>query len=183
MIFNNQPSSRTFSLHSPDFEHGAPIPQQFTCDGENISPELTWTYQPIENASPAKRIESYVLIVDDPDAQKVVGKIFVHWIVLMPSHVAKLQKGISGQTRAPIYEWDGTIREIVNNSKQAAYYGPCPPVNTEPHTYHFTLFATNTLIQDMNTRFFDTPFTAEQFRATMTDSIVAETVLTGTYKR
>jgi len=176
-------SSRILSLHSSDFEHGASIPQQFTCDGENISPELTWTYQPMNNAVPTKKIESYVLIVDDPDAEKIIGKIFVHWIVLMPSHVNHLQKGISGTARAPIYEWDRTIREIINDSKKAAYYGPCPPTNTGSHTYRFTLFATNTLIQDMNTRFFDIPFTAEQFRVTMTDSIIAETILTGTYKR
>jgi phosphatidylethanolamine-binding protein (PEBP) family uncharacterized protein len=36
----------TVQLKAPAFEPGADIPQQFTCDGLNISPALSWTTPP-----------------------------------------------------------------------------------------------------------------------------------------
>ncbi|SRR6266496_4637477 len=52
--------------------HGDSIPKQFTCEGQNISPELSWTDAP-------KETKSLVLILQDPDAPKQNG--FTHWIV------------------------------------------------------------------------------------------------------
>src|SRR5262249_61080363 len=50
-----------FKLNSHSFSDGATIPKKYTCDGDDLSPELHWTDQP----SAAK---SFALIVDDPDA-------------------------------------------------------------------------------------------------------------------
>ena len=48
-------------LTSSAFDYDGNIPAIYTCDGDDISPELTWSGIPA-NA------KSLVLIVDDPDA-------------------------------------------------------------------------------------------------------------------
>ena len=35
-----------FQISSPSFEHNARIPARFTCEGEDISPELRWSGAP-----------------------------------------------------------------------------------------------------------------------------------------
>lgn len=51
----------TFSLTSPAFTKGGAILAKYTCDGDDISPPLSWNGVP-ENA------QSLALIMDDPDA-------------------------------------------------------------------------------------------------------------------
>ncbi len=58
-------------LVSPAFGDGQMIPQENTCDGRDISPELQWAAIPDETRSLA-------LIVDDPDAP---SGTFVHWVL------------------------------------------------------------------------------------------------------
>jgi phosphatidylethanolamine-binding protein (PEBP) family uncharacterized protein len=48
-------------LTSKDFTHNSYIPSEFTIDGRNVSPQLSWTDAPEET-------ESYALAVTDPDA-------------------------------------------------------------------------------------------------------------------
>jgi hypothetical protein len=59
------------TLTSPAFPSEAPVPRQYTCDGEDRSPELRWTGAPAETGSLA-------LIVHDPDAPR--GD-FTHWVL------------------------------------------------------------------------------------------------------
>ena len=61
-------------LTSPAFADGAAIPPRFTCEAEDISPELRWTGIPTGT-------KSFGLIVDDPDApDPSAPKItWVHW--------------------------------------------------------------------------------------------------------
>jgi Raf kinase inhibitor-like YbhB/YbcL family protein len=47
-----------------------PIPRRFTCDGEDISPELSWHGVP-------DHTEAFALVMEDPDAP--LG-IFTNWI-------------------------------------------------------------------------------------------------------
>lgn len=51
----------SLTIASGAFKNMGPIPARFTCDGEDISPPLSWTNVP-------KEAQSLALIVDDPDA-------------------------------------------------------------------------------------------------------------------
>ena len=60
-----------FKLSSPAFQDSGSIPQKFTCQGENKSPELNWSEAPAST-------QSLALIMDDPDAP---GGTFTHWVL------------------------------------------------------------------------------------------------------
>ena len=56
-------------LLSSAIQEGQPIPQRFTCEGENVSPEFYWEDAP-------KGTKSFVLTLHDPDAPRDNG--FTH---------------------------------------------------------------------------------------------------------
>ena len=58
-------------LTSPEFLHKGTIPRVFTCQGENVDPELN-----IEDVPEGTK--SLAIIVDDPDAS---AGTWVHWVV------------------------------------------------------------------------------------------------------
>jgi len=64
----------SLELKSPDFTASGNIPKQFTCEGADISPALSWD-------APPAATQSFVLIADDPDAP--VGT-WVHWVLFGP---------------------------------------------------------------------------------------------------
>ena len=58
-------------LTSPEFENKGNIPEKFSCQGEDINPELNIEDLPDE-------VKSLVLIVKDPDAPPGT---WLHWLV------------------------------------------------------------------------------------------------------
>jgi hypothetical protein len=111
----------SFTLTSTSFAAGDAIPRRFTCDGEDISPDLAWDGMPDGTAA-------LVLLVDDPDAGG-----WVHWIVLDVdgSQTGALPLGVSASPDAP--------RQGRNDFGEIGWGGPCPPSGT--HRYTFTLYA------------------------------------------
>lgn len=114
------------TLTSPVIEAGGRIPERYTCNGADVSPELRW-----QNVPP--KAKSLVLIVKDPDAPR---GIFVHWVVYnIPSSAAGLPQGVSPVSRLN----DGTMQGA-NSFGVIGYRGPCPPPGGKHH-YHFELMA------------------------------------------
>lgn len=113
-------------LTSPAFKEGGKIPEKFTCEGDNISPELSISGVPFYAVT-------LVLIMDDPDVPESVrrDKMWDHWIVFnMPPRTSRIPEnaqpsGILGK----------------NTDGDLAYQGPCPP--DREHRYFFKLFALN----------------------------------------
>src|SRR6266702_64044 len=116
-------------LKSPAFRDGGAIPQNFTCDGGDTSPALTW------NAPPAGT-KSFALIVDDPDAP---GTTWVHWVVFnLPAEARGLPEAVP---RGEQIKGGGSQGR--NDFPQIGYGGPCPPPG-KPHRYFFKLYALDT---------------------------------------
>lgn len=112
-------------LASPAFAPGGQIPSEYTCDGADLSPPLTWSGVP-------DGTKSLVLVIEDPDAP---SGIFRHWAVFdIPAGVRALQAGYGPNPPA------GGFRETRNDFGKAGYGGPCPPPGPAHH-YHFRLFA------------------------------------------
>lgn len=112
-----------FTLSSPAFADGAGIPVRHTCDGQDLSPRLTWSGTP-------RGTRSLALIMDDPDAPRGT---FTHWLVYdIPRDAARFPEGLPhGQAG----------RMLANDFGRANYGGPCPPPGHGPHRYRFTLYA------------------------------------------
>jgi Raf kinase inhibitor-like YbhB/YbcL family protein len=108
------------SLASDAFQDGRPIPAEYTCDGSNRSPPLTWS-------EPPQGTKSFALVIDDPDAP---SGTFRHWGLF--NILASTRSIDAGQSA-------GT--SVVNDFGNPGYGGPCPPKGHGPHHYHFKLFA------------------------------------------
>jgi uncharacterized protein (TIGR00297 family)/Raf kinase inhibitor-like YbhB/YbcL family protein len=108
------------SVTSSAFRNGEVIPPEFSCDGENRSPDLNWSDLP-------QGTKSLALIADDPDAP--IGT-FTHWVVYnMNPSLTSLPQG-----SAPA----GTQGR--NSYGRLGYDGPCPP-RGQIHRYYFKLYA------------------------------------------
>jgi len=113
-------------LQSSAFADRSAIPRRFTCDGENLSPPLTWSNAP-------EGTRSYVLLCDDPDAP---GGTWHHWAVYdIPPDEAGLVDGAAQKAR---------LKQAINDFRRPGYGGPCPPPGHGIHHYHFRLLALST---------------------------------------
>src|SRR5881397_1713283 len=112
-------------ISSSAFQEGGTIPEKFSKNGQNVSPELR-----IEGA-PAEA-KSLALIVDDPDAP--VG-LFTHWLVCnIDPKTTEIAEG-----SVPKGALQGT-----NDFPGRGYDGPQPPSGT--HRYYFKIFALDRML-------------------------------------
>ena len=150
------------TLTSSAFAEGQAIPTKHTCDGENVSPGLSWSGIP-------EGTKSLALIADDPDAP---AGTWVHWVLYdVPAATTQLPENVPA------------ANDVLNGGKQGrndfkkiGYGGPCPPKGN-PHRYYFKLYA---LDQKLNLTAGATKANVEK---AMKGHILAEGKLMGTYKR
>jgi Raf kinase inhibitor-like YbhB/YbcL family protein len=103
----------SLTLSSPSFPNGGDIAKKFTCDGADVSPQLSWT-------DPPAAAKSFALLVDDPDAP--IGN-WNHWTAWnLPSTLRGLPEGVPKQAQLS----DGS-RQGRNDFRKPGYNGPCPP--------------------------------------------------------
>lgn len=122
----------TMKLSSTSFSNNNDIPAKYTCEGEDLSPTLTWSELP-------PGTKSLALIVDDPDAPdpKAPKMTYVHWVLYnIPPTANSLAEGIKTSALP-----EGT-REGTNDWQRTGYGGPCPPIGK--HRYFFKLYALDT---------------------------------------
>jgi hypothetical protein len=111
-------------LQSDAFQAGKTFPTQYTCEGQNVSPPLSWFGVP-------DGTQTLALIFDDPDAP---NGTFSHWVLYnIPPDVSELPENASENLPQGIVQG----RNSYGNSR---YEGPCPPHGSE-HQYFFRLFA------------------------------------------
>ncbi|WKZ18398.1 MAG: YbhB/YbcL family Raf kinase inhibitor-like protein [Candidatus Jettenia sp. CY-1] len=148
-------------IKSPAFEEGGMIPQKYTCDGEDISPPLSWNSVP-------NGTKSLALICDDPDAP--MGT-WVHWVLFnLPANIQGLLENRPHQKTL-----ENGAKQGITDFKKIGYGGPCPPSGT--HRYYFKLYALDTEIN------LDAGITKQQLLKAMEGHIIAEGQLMGKYKR
>lgn len=115
-----------FQLNSSAFQADGNIPSRYSCEGENLSPELTWSGAP-------QGTKSFALVVHDPDAPHPGG--YTHWVVFnIPATVTHVAENAPKQTNFP-----GGGIQGKNDSGSTGYTGPCPPSGS--HRYYFHLYA------------------------------------------
>ena len=148
-------------LTSKAFDNNKTIPSQFTCDGKDISPALSWSQPPADT-------KSLALICDDPDAP---GKTWVHWVVYnLPPSTRFLPEAIPLGSKIP----DGGFQGI-NDFKKLSYGGPCPPGGT--HRYFFKVYALDKMLD------LKPGASKKELEAAMKGHILDEGELMGYYSR
>ena len=123
-------------LGTSAFPASGVIPTEYTCEGENVSPELLWSGVP-------EGTRSFALILDDADSQG-----FVHWVIYnIPASATGLPARLPPVARLQDASVQGPNDFAVSAGRAfpggatvngLGYDGPCPP---KPHTYVFTLYA------------------------------------------
>jgi Raf kinase inhibitor-like YbhB/YbcL family protein len=150
----------TITLTSTAFQNDGTIPEMYTCDGDNVSPPLSWSQPPMGT-------QSFVLIVDDPDASG-----FVHWLVYnLPPATRMLPQGVPPDEPSVSGGFQG------RGGRSLGYFGPCPPEQDPPHHYSFTIYALDSMLDlpDGETR--------DQVERAMEGRVLAMGELIGTYAR
>jgi Raf kinase inhibitor-like YbhB/YbcL family protein len=153
------------TLNSSAFDNGGAMPSRYTCDGEDVSPPLTWAGVP-------ETARSLILIVDDPDAPdpKAPKMTWVHWVLCnIPAGTSSLPEGVLSAKLPP-----GTV-EGLNDWKRTGFGGPCPPMGR--HRYFHKLYALDTVLEGMKTP------TKAKVEAAMKGHVIAQTELVGTYQK
>lgn len=145
---------------------GEPIPTRYTCDGENVSPTLQFTSVPEE-------AESTAVVVDDPDAPTT--EPFVHWLLWnVPPDTQRLPRGIPNTVTV---ESLGGARQGTNDAGSLGYTGPCPPREDGTHTYRFTVYAVDSLLE------VEAGSERPALDSALRDRVLGRVTLTGTYDR
>jgi Raf kinase inhibitor-like YbhB/YbcL family protein len=112
-------------LTSPAFADGEQLPDSTGYANDNASP-------PLDIRGVPTAAEALVLVLDDPDAQSVVGHTWDHWLVW----------DIQPDVERVSDDWDPAIAggiEGYNDYAEQGYGGPSPPEGT--HEYRFKLLA------------------------------------------
>jgi Raf kinase inhibitor-like YbhB/YbcL family protein len=128
LVFSSPAAADVLLISSPAFADRGQMPPRFARPHDNVSPPLSIS---VMKSGPSTS-QSYVLIVDDPDAP---SGLFTHWLVW--NITAQTQSISEGQ--APVGAVEGT-----NSFGDAHYDGPQPP-NGE-HRYFFHLYGLDTVL-------------------------------------
>ena len=148
-------------VESSAFGMNGSIPLQFTAEGDDIAPPLSWE-------KPPEGTKSIAIIVDDPDAPNpdAPERTWVHWVVTgIPATTTSLKGGNSLPDGAAM----GT-----NDWGNRAWGGPNPPIGR--HRYFFKVYALDIAL--------DAPgITKLELVAAMKGHILAQGELIGTYEK
>ena len=134
-------------LTSSDFQEGNEIPKKFGYKHENEQPNVEFSSVPSE-------AKTLAIIMDDPDAMKAVGKVWVHWLTY---HDVNNTAKIEGKT----------------DFGEIGYGGPAPPDGR--HTYIFKGYALDVVLD------LKEGYSKQELEDAMKGHIIAEAKLTGTF--
>ncbi len=146
-----------FELQSSEFSGGDEIPRKYGYKNDNVNPPLT-----IKGVPPEAK--SLTLIMDDPDAQAAVGKVWVHWVI---SNIEPTT------TEIPESFTLSNIVEGKNDFGELGYGGPAPP--DKRHTYIFKLYALDSKLE------LQKGATKAEVESAMKGHVIEQTTLKGTY--
>lgn len=149
-------------LHSSAFDNNGSIPSKHTGEGEDISPEISWTNIP-------EGTKGFAVICHDPDAPLVTPKGqygFVHWVLYnIPADTASLAEACQDFTQG------------LNDMGNSGYMGPMPPEGHGTHQYYFWILAL-----DIETKL-EAGLTLWQLLEAIEPNVLGMNRLIGTYQR
>jgi Raf kinase inhibitor-like YbhB/YbcL family protein len=155
--------AQTMRIESSVFQPQGEIPQKYTCEGDDISPPLSWSGAPAGT-------KSFALILDDPDAPdpSAPKRVWVHWVMYdIPASVTSLAEA----TKSP----PAGARDGQNDWGKPGYGGPCPPIGR--HRYFHKVYALDTTLGDKGA------LKKSELEAAIKGHVLASGELIGTYQK
>jgi len=146
---------------TPAFRDGESIPAKHTCEGDDVSPALSWQGLP-------EGTKSVAVFCHDPDAPLVKPGAygFTHWLIYnLPAGISGLDEGTT----------EGDVG--VNDAGNSGYNGPAPPPGHGLHRYFFWVLA---LDQELNLQ---AGLTLEQFLEKVEPHLLGMNRMMGSYRR
>jgi Raf kinase inhibitor-like YbhB/YbcL family protein len=172
-----QAAAAKLAVSSTAFKNGEAIPADYTADGRNVSPPLTWSGAP-------SGTREFALILDDPDAP--TPQPFVHWVIYkIPGSATGLPEAmpmggtvkgtgvagaLQGLTGFAMYARGG------GPPPQPGYRGPAPP-SGKPHHYTFKVYALNAPLDAKE------GLTKDELLKAMEGTIIGQGEIVGLYER
>lgn len=148
-------------LRCPAFADGTAIPKQFTGEGDDVSPELSWDNAP-------DGTQAFAIVCHDPDAPLIKDGAygFVHWTLYnIPGSVNSLPENCQ----------DYTVGQ--NDFGNTGYGGPMPPDGHGTHHYFFWVLALDKELQ------LEPGLTLWQLLEKIEPHVIGMNRLVGTYQR
>ena len=146
------------------FEHpfNSKIPLKYTCDGDEVSPEIVWS----DAQEGTQNFAIAMLSLDDPKTNPQTPPVL--WMVYnIPSEVNEIKTG-----ELPPKALVGT-----NDLGKTKYTGPCPFPGPDHQRYEVRLYALNRLLDLEN------GVNSSTFFDAIKDHILEEVSIIGTYER
>jgi Raf kinase inhibitor-like YbhB/YbcL family protein len=121
--------SAAFELFTP-WTDGATIDTRYTCDGDDVSPPLSW------KSPPDGTVQLAFAMVDESTFDD--EEPFVHWVVagVEPDEISLLEDDVPA----------GAV-QAENSFGVLGWSGPCPPEDEPPHEYRLTMYALNQQVE------------------------------------
>ena len=110
------------------WKSGSAIDPRYTCDGDNISPAVSWSNGPAGTSA-------YAVILTDLDAPD-----FAHWTV------ANIDASATGLAEGNVPDLAAVA---MNSDAKPGYTGPCPPTGSTHH-YSLTVYALSQVLESQN---------------------------------
>ncbi len=146
------------NVRSDVFGSNKPIPKEYTGEGQDVSPPLSWSGAP-------DGTQSFAVVCDDPDAPQ--AEPWVHWVLFnLPPKVTELSRGAQGFGKIGI-----------NSFGHLRYGGPMPPPGHGTHHYHFKVYALDQMLP------IEAGASKQDVLQAAEGHILAEGELVGTYER
>jgi Raf kinase inhibitor-like YbhB/YbcL family protein len=147
------------AVTSQSFPSNGAIPVDYSCDGADRSPQLTFS-------TPPRGTKTFAILVEDPDAP---SGDFTHWTLydISADHLA-IPEGADPSSLG--------ASSGVNDFSRPGYAGPCPP-KMELHRYYFRVFALNAELG------LPPDATRSAFDAALNGHVLAEGALVGEFSR
>ena len=127
-----QSALHSIVVESPTMASGETMSREYTPDGRNLSPPLTWANLP-------EGTREIAVICADFGAGNPPP--WVHWIIYgIPATAPGLPEGLPIQPGQVMPDDIAGAIQGHNGWRRPYYRGPAPPLGT-PHLYHFTVYA------------------------------------------
>ena len=129
------PADGEFAVSAP-WPDGGEIDERHTCDGLDVSPELSW------KGVPDDAVELAIVMLDD-DAVSTGDGGFIHWVVAgIDPAVTSVAEG-----ELPPGAIEGSNGFGSADAPQLGYGGQCPPAGQPAHTYRIEVHALDQQIE------------------------------------